>query len=217
MAMIRKGLMISPELCLGCKSCQVACKQWNQLDGIKTINTGTYENPSDLSSTLYNRIKFVEVPSPEGDPRWLFVTQRCCHCHDAGCMKICPVPGALFRTKDDAVAFDKEKCNGCKLCFLGCPFSMPRFDEKGKISKCHLCHDRLNEGLTTACAKTCPSGAIKYGEREALIAEAKKAGYTTFFGLKDFGGLGDIYAFKDPWVVSFCFFPSPMNWGAICY
>lgn len=195
--MARKGLLISPELCIGCRGCQTACKEWNQLPATKTKNLGTFENPPDLTPNLYNRIRFVEVPSETNMVRWLFVSQRCVHCDDAGCMRICPAPGALFKTKEGAVAFNKEKCIGCKLCVAGCPFDVPRYDEKDKISKCHLCSDRISEGLSPACAKTCPTGAIAYGDRDELMAKAQKAGYQKLYGEADLGGLGVLYAFKD--------------------
>jgi len=195
--MARKALLISPELCIGCRACQTACKSWNQLPATKTVNKGTFENPPDLTPNLYNRIRYVEVPSEANMVRWLFVSQRCMHCEDAGCMRICPAPGALFRTKEGAVAFNKDKCIGCKLCVAGCPFDVPRYDENNKVSKCHLCSDRIAEGLSPACAKTCPTGAIAYGDRDELMAKAKKAGYEKLYGEADLGGLGVLYAFKD--------------------
>lgn len=195
--MAKKALLISPELCIGCRGCQTACKNWNQLTATKTVNKGTFENPPDLTPNLYNRIRYVEVPSETNIVRWLFVSQRCVHCEDAGCMRICPAPGALFKTKEGVVAFNKEKCIGCKLCVAGCPFDVPRYDEKDKISKCHLCSDRIAEGLSPACAKTCPTGAITYGDRDELIAMARKSGYQKLYGEADLGGLGVLYAFKD--------------------
>jgi formate dehydrogenase iron-sulfur subunit len=119
------------------------------------------------------------------------------HCDDAGCMKICPAPGALYKTKEGAVAYDKDKCIGCKLCVAGCPFNMPRYDAQNKIAKCNLCADRIANGLQPACAKTCPTGALKFGDREGLIATAQKAGYQKLYGQADLGGLGTLYAFKD--------------------
>jgi formate dehydrogenase iron-sulfur subunit len=195
--MARMGILVSPELCIGCRACQVACKSWNQLPGDKTINRGGFENPPDLTPHLYNKIHYLEVPATKDPERWLFVNQRCMHCDDAGCMKICPSPGALYRTKEGAVATNKEKCIGCKLCVVGCPFNVPRYDEKDKISKCHLCYDRIANGLQPACTKTCPTGALKYGDRDGLIASAQKVGYERLYGQKDLGGLGALYAFKD--------------------
>lgn len=195
--MARKALLISPELCIGCRGCQIACKSWNQLPATKTVNRGTIENPPDLTPNLYNKIRYVEIPSETNPVRWLFVSQRCMHCDDAGCIKICPAEGALFKTKQGAVAYNKDKCIGCKLCVAGCPFNIPRYDEKDKISKCHLCSDRISEGLTPACAKTCPTGAIKYGDRDEIIDKAQMAGYQKLYGQMDLGGLGVLYAFKD--------------------
>ena len=193
----RKGLLISPELCIGCRGCQTACKSWNQLSGERTKNSGTYQNPPDLTSSAYNIIRYSEIPSDTNPVRWLFVSRRCMHCGDAGCMKICPAPGALYRTKEGAVAFNQDKCIGCKLCVAGCPFDVPRYDGNSKVSKCNLCADRIAEGLSPACAKTCPTGAIKYGDRDELIASAKKAGYAKVYGEADLAGLGTVYAFKD--------------------
>ena len=85
----------------------------------KNKNTGSSENPPDLTPNLYNKIRYVEMPSDANPVRWLFVSQRCMHCDDAGCIKICPAPGALFKTKEGTVGFDKEKCIGCKLCVAG--------------------------------------------------------------------------------------------------
>ena len=193
----RKALLLSPELCIGCRGCQTACKSWNQLPGQKTKNSGTTQNPPDISATTFNIIRYSEVPSDTNPVRWLFVSRRCMHCDDAGCMKICPAPGALYKTKEGAVAFNKDKCIGCKLCVAGCPFDVPRYDTKDKVAKCDLCAGRIAEGLFPACAKTCPTGAIKYGDRDALLASAKKAGYGKVYGEADLGGLGSLYAFKD--------------------
>ncbi len=94
--MLRKALLISPESCIGCRGCQIACKEWNQLPAEKTKNRGSIENPSDLTPNLYNKIRFIEVPSETNPLRWLFVSQRCMHCDDAGCIKICPAPGGVI-------------------------------------------------------------------------------------------------------------------------
>jgi formate dehydrogenase iron-sulfur subunit len=191
------SILVSPELCIGCRGCQTACKEWNQLEGEKTENRGSTENPPDLSTNTFNKIRYVELPSEKNPTRLLFVSQRCMHCGDAGCMKICPAPGALFRTEEGAVAFDKDKCIGCRLCVTACPFDVPRYDAKNKISKCHLCADRISQGLVPACAKTCPTGALRYGDRNELLGLAKKAGYAKVYGEKDLEGLGAVYAFTD--------------------
>ncbi len=191
----RKGLMVTPDFCIGCRGCQSACKQWNKLPGDKTINKGKYENPPDLTSNLYNQIHFIEKPSDVGI-QWLFVRRACMHCGEAGCMDICPASGAISRTKQGAVVFNKERCIGCKLCLAGCPFDVPRFDENDKISKCTLCADRISNGLSTACSKVCPTGAIKYGSRDELIQVARAAG-NNIYGEDDLQGLGVMFALKD--------------------
>jgi formate dehydrogenase iron-sulfur subunit len=193
----RKAILVTPEVCIGCRACQVACKSWNQLPGIKTKNNGTYQNPPDLASAAFNIIRYSEVPSAKDPVRWLFVSRRCMHCDDAGCMKICPAPGALYRTKEGAVAFDRDKCIGCKLCVNACPFDVPRYDADGKVTKCHLCFDRIGAGMQPACVKTCPTGALRFGDRAELISTAKKDGFGTIYGEEDLGGLGSIYAFKE--------------------
>lgn len=193
----RKSLLVSPELCIGCRGCQTACKEWNQLPGSKTENRGSFENPPELTATTLNRVRYVEVASSVGDPRWLFVSQRCMHCGDAACMNICPSTGAINRTPDGAVTVDKTKCIECKLCASACPFGTPKFDAHNKMSKCQMCADRTASGLPPACAKTCPTGALRYGGRDELIASAKKAGYAKIYGENDLGGLGTLYAFRD--------------------
>jgi formate dehydrogenase iron-sulfur subunit len=193
----RMSLLVSPELCIGCRGCQTACKEWNQLSAVKTHNRGSTENPPDLTSDTFNKIRYVELPSEKNSVRWLFVSQRCMHCGDAGCMKICPAPGALFKTDEGAVAYDKDKCIGCRLCVTACPFNVPRYDKNNKISKCHLCADRIAMEMAPACAKTCPTGALRYGDRDELMNAAQQAGYAKVYGGKDLDGLGAMYAFMD--------------------
>lgn len=192
----RKGFLVDTARCIGCRSCQVACKQWNKLDADKTANKGTFENPRDLTPALYNRIKFIEKET-SGEVTWQFFNERCMHCGDAGCMKVCPSPGALYRTKDGIVAFNKEKCISCKYCVSACPFNIPRYDTDDKVSKCHLCLDRIGGGMTPACAKACPTETLKYGTRSELISRATAA-KKTLYGVDDLNGLGVVYALEGP-------------------
>jgi formate dehydrogenase iron-sulfur subunit len=193
----RKAILVTPEVCIGCRGCQTACKSWNQLPGIATKNSGSVQNPPDLAPHTYNIIRYSELPSDKNPARWLFVSRRCMHCDDAGCEKICPAPGALYKTKEGAVAFDRDKCIGCKLCVAGCPFDVPRYDADGKVMKCHLCFDRIAEGREPACTQTCPTGALKFGDRDQLLESARKAGYEKIYGEADLGGLGSIFAFRE--------------------
>jgi len=192
----RKGFLVDTSRCIGCRSCQVACKQWNKLEADKTVNQGTFENPRDLTPALYNRIKFVEKES-SGEVTWRFFNERCMHCGEAGCMKVCPSPGALYRTKDGIVAHNKEKCISCKYCVSACPFSIPRYGADDKVSKCHLCLDRVGGGLTPACAKACPTETLKFGNRSQLIATATAA-KKILYGVDDLNGLGVVYALEGP-------------------
>jgi len=192
----RKGFLVDTSRCIGCRSCQVACKQWNKLEADKTSNKGTFENPRDLTPALYNRIKFIEKDTA-GEVTWRFFNERCMHCGDAGCMKVCPSPGALFRTKDGIVGFNKEKCISCKYCVSACPFNIPRYGSDDKVSKCNLCLDRIAGGLTPACAKACPTEALKYGMRNDIINKAKGA-KKTIYGEDALNGLGVAYALEGP-------------------
>ncbi|ABQ27530.1 4Fe-4S dicluster domain-containing protein [Geotalea uraniireducens] len=194
MAETRKGFLIDTTRCIGCRSCQVACKQWNKLEADKTANQGSFENPRDLTPNLYNRIRFVEQ-ADSGSVKWLFMNERCMHCGDAGCMKVCPSPGALYRTKEGIVAFNREKCISCKYCVSACPFNIPRYGTDDKVSKCNLCGDRVAGGMPPACAKACPTQSIQFGNRAELVARAKAA-KKSIYGESDLMGLGVVYALE---------------------
>ncbi|MDF2952984.1 MAG: Fe-S-cluster-containing dehydrogenase component [Thermodesulfobacterium sp.] len=189
----RKALLITPELCIGCRACQVACKSWNNLPAEKTKNNGTHENPPDLSGSTYVKIRFIEK-EVKGEVKWLFVRRSCMHCGEPACVQVCPV-GAMQKDPETGIVFyDKSICIGCQACRSACPFDVPRYDKEGKISKCYMCIDRVKAGLEPACAKTCPTGAIKFGERDELIAQAKAEGFKVLYGEKELGGLGVIFA-----------------------
>lgn len=193
-----KAMLVDFSLCIGCRACQAACKQWNQNEGEVTENFGSYENPADLSSKTWTKIKFVEE-GKNPDVKWLFRRMMCQHCTDAACEQVCP-PKAISHKETTAVVIDQEKCTGCKYCISACPFSVPRYDSATNTAKkCTLCIDRISNGLTPACAKVCAPGAVRFGEREVMLRVAqnrlealKKEGKTgaRLYGEKELGGLG---------------------------
>lgn len=170
----RKGLLIDTTLCIGCRGCQVACKQWNRLPAEKSRFNPTVTSPGALSATTWTHIAFSEVAATADRPAWDFVKRQCMHCDDPACVAVCPV-GAFRRSRTGAVVHDESKCMGCRYCMLACPYDIPKFEwEKTAplIKKCTLCYDRLVAGLAPSCSKTCPTGATKFGERDSLLAEA---------------------------------------------
>ena len=195
--MARKALLIRPDLCIGCRACQVACKAWKLLPAEKTINRGTHENPPDLSAVTYNKIKFIEISKHNGEVKWLFVSERCKHCGEPMCVTVCPVRALQKDSTTGIVFYDEEKCIGCRACSMACPYNIPRYDENNKIAKCDLCIDRVKEGLEPACAKACPTEAIKYGDRDELLRIAKKE-YKYIYGETEYKGLGVLYALNEP-------------------
>ena len=172
--MVKYGMLIDATICMGCRGCSVACKQWNDLPGTKTRNTGTYQNPPDLSASTWTNIEYREIET--GDQvAWVFLKRACMHCEHPACVSACPVQ-ALHKLDNGPVVYDAGKCIGCRYCMVACPFGIPKIDFNKllpEITKCTFCADRLDSGLPPACAKTCPAGAIRFGERDKLIAEAE--------------------------------------------
>jgi formate dehydrogenase iron-sulfur subunit len=171
-----KGMLIDVTKCMGCRGCQVACKEWNDLPAETTACLGCYDNPEDLSFITWNRVEFYEYEQ-DGQVNWFFRPVRCMHCLDAPCVKVCPT-GALYKHEMGFTAYDESLCNGCGYCTQFCPFDVPRVKGSvssfnAKASKCTFCQDRVPNGLAPACAKTCPPGAIQFGERDELLEKAK--------------------------------------------
>jgi formate dehydrogenase iron-sulfur subunit len=201
-------MLIDLSKCTGCRSCQVACKAWNDLPGEVTICLGCYDNPPDLSPSTWNRIAFYELERENGRVAWLFRPVRCMHCTEASCVEVCPTGAAAHR--GDAVIIDPDWCIGCGYCETACPFDIPRLGEgpeKGSARKCRLCIDRVQDGLQPACANACPTGAIEFGDRNALVAKGqdrvaalKQKGLpeASLYGDKLLGGLGQMYVLTDP-------------------
>ncbi|KPF66888.1 formate dehydrogenase [beta proteobacterium AAP99] len=167
--------LIDESKCIGCKACQVACMNWNDLRDDVGENHGVYDNPRDLTPSSWTVMKFFEVQPKENDLEWLIRKDGCMHCEDPGCLKACPSPGAIIKYANGIVDFISENCIGCGYCVKGCPFNVPRISAKdNKAYKCTLCSDRVEVGLEPACVKTCPTGAITFGPKTDLVSYAEK-------------------------------------------
>ena len=179
--------LVDIDLCIGCKACEVACKEWNDLPAEETVNFGSYQSHRDLTPATWDLMRFKEVELDEGDLAWLIKKDSCLHCDEPGCLLACPAPGAIVQYTNGIVNFDQTKCIGCQYCIAGCPFDIPRFDtETKKVYKCTLCVDRVSAGLEPACVKSCPTGAIRYGGKtEMLDYAATKIGKLKDRGFED--------------------------------
>ena len=166
--------LIDISKCIGCKACQVACMEWNDLRDDIGTNHGVYDNPMDLTDRSWTVMRFSEVELEAGKLEWLIRKDGCMHCADPGCLKACPAPGAIVQYSNGIVDFHEEHCIGCGYCITGCPFNIPRLSKKdGKAYKCTLCSDRVAVGLEPACVKTCPTGAIVFGGKDDMIQHAE--------------------------------------------
>lgn len=160
--------------CIGCKGCEVACKEWNELGVEPTENFGSFQSHRDLSAHTWLLMRFNEIEKG-GDVHWLIKKDACLHCEEPGCLYACPAPGAIVQYENGIVDFNQERCIGCQMCVSGCPFDIPRFNpETRKVYKCNMCIDRVEAGLEPACAKTCPTNAIAWGTKEDMLALAER-------------------------------------------
>jgi formate dehydrogenase iron-sulfur subunit len=165
--------LIDVSRCIGCKACQSACMEWNDLRGEVGQNLGYYTNPRDLDDQTWTLMRFYEE-NIQGSLQWLILKDGCLHCADPGCLKACPAPGAIVQYSNGIVDFHQEQCIGCGYCISGCPFNVPRIrKEDAKAYKCTLCSDRVSVGLEPACVKTCPTGAIHFGSKEDMLFQAE--------------------------------------------
>ena len=178
------GFFTDSSVCIGCKACEVACKEWNELPSTGGELSGlSFDNTVALNATTWRHVQFIEQTDADGTFRWLFNSDVCKHCADAPCENACPT-GSLIRTEFDTVYVQQDICNGCGYCVIACPFGViekaaaaptsgaveftrPSFD-RGTAHKCTLCYDRLGSGLEPACAKACPTDAILFGDLEQL-------------------------------------------------
>jgi formate dehydrogenase iron-sulfur subunit len=182
----RKGFFTDTSVCIGCKACEVACKEWNDVpdDGF-TLLGSSYDNTGALGASTWRHVAFIEQPGGStGDPsrpdfRWLMSSDVCKHCTHAACLDVCPT-GSLFRTEFGTVVVQDDICNGCGYCVPACPFGVierrtgpDSAKNVGIAQKCTLCYDRLGAGQEPACAKACPTQSIQYGDLDELRARAR--------------------------------------------
>ena len=189
--------LVDESKCIGCKACQVACMNWNDLRDEVGTNVGVYDNPTDLSANSWTVMRFYEIEKEQNNLEWLIRKDGCMHCEDPGCLKACPSPGAIVKYANGIVDFVSENCIGCGYCITGCPFDIPRISKKdNKAYKCTLCSDRVAVGQAPACAKACPTGAISFGTKDDMktyadkrVGELKERGFKEA-GLYDPQGVG---------------------------
>ena len=186
----RMGFFTDTSVCIGCKACEVACKEWNHVpdDGLR-FSGFSYDNSWGLGADTWRHVAFIEqrhpvpaadegfpvgdgLPATGGELRWLMSSDVCKHCTRAACLDVCPT-GALFRTEFGTVVVQSDVCNGCGYCVPACPYGViDQRKEDGRVWKCTLCYDRLKVGMEPACAKACPTRSIQFGELDVLRAEA---------------------------------------------
>jgi formate dehydrogenase iron-sulfur subunit len=187
----RMGFFTDTSVCIGCKACEVACKEWNQVpeDGLNWLGR-SHDNSGGLGADTWRHVAFVEQRVPAGASgsnferragaeeqgadgfRWLMASDVCKHCTHAACLDVCPT-GAIFRTEFGTVVVQQDICNGCGYCVPACPYGvLDKRERDGRIFKCTLCYDRLGAGLEPACAKACPTDSIQFGQLEELRVRA---------------------------------------------
>jgi formate dehydrogenase iron-sulfur subunit len=180
----RVGFFTDTSVCIGCKACEVACKEWNGLPdpepGDLLLTGMSYDNTAALGANSWRHVAFVEnvieaADGGDGQNQWLMASDVCKHCTHAACLDVCPT-GALVRTEFGTVIVQPDVCNGCAYCVSACPFGViDRREDDGRAWKCTMCYDRLRGGLEPACAKACPTDSIQFGPLDELreIAQAR--------------------------------------------
>jgi formate dehydrogenase iron-sulfur subunit len=179
------GFFTDTSVCIGCKACEVACKEWNAVpeDGLN-FTGNSFDNTGGLGADTWRHVAFVEKPATgvdlgmptvgqsTPDFQWLMSSDVCKHCTHAACLDVCPT-GALFRTEYGTVVVQEDVCNGCGYCVPACPYGViDQREADGRVFKCTMCYDRLGAGQEPACAKTCPTDSIQFGELDELRERA---------------------------------------------
>jgi len=212
-----KGFFTDTSVCIGCKACEVACKEWNQLTGNPpAFLADSFDNTGQLDAENWRHVKFIEsdtrltAATTTGDGQaWLMMSDVCKHCQQASCAEVCPT-NAIIRTEFDTVFIQQDTCNGCRNCIAACPYGVIGFSEKtGTARKCTLCYDRLQNDMTPACAKACPTQSIQFGDLSDLqtaadkrLAQLRQAGFTNaqLYGRDPdqvYGGLNSFFLLMD--------------------
>jgi formate dehydrogenase iron-sulfur subunit len=171
------GFFTDTSVCIGCKACEVACKQWNELEGNEPLFGDGFDNTGSLDGQNWRHVQFIDrVPdqtmTPGQGKAWLMMSDVCKHCQHASCMEVCPT-GAIIRTEFDTVFIQPDVCNGCRNCIAACPYDVIGVDEqRNVVQKCTLCYDRLQGGMQPACAQACPTQSIQFGPLDELRERA---------------------------------------------
>jgi formate dehydrogenase iron-sulfur subunit len=194
------GFFTDTTVCIGCKACEVACKEWNQLpargDGGANLEMSghSYDNTLRLSGETWRHVKFIEQFPEPYEGRWLMMSDVCKHCVQAPCLEVCPT-GAIIRTEFDTVVIQSDTCNGCRDCIAACPFGVIDINHvSGTAQKCTLCYDRISVGLEPACSKACPTDSIQFGP----ISELRKRAADRVVQLREQGEKGAYLYGADP-------------------
>jgi formate dehydrogenase iron-sulfur subunit len=179
----RMGFFTDTSVCIGCKACEVACKEWNRVPEDGLVFTGmSYDNTQGLGADTWRHVAFIEQHKPvaqqvagtRNELRWLMSSDVCKHCTHAACLDVCPT-GSLFRTEFGTVVVQEDVCNGCGYCIPACPYGViDQRKDDGRVWKCTLCYDRLTVGLEPACAKACPTDSIQFGPLDELRERAQQ-------------------------------------------
>ena len=161
--------LIDTSTCIGCKACEVACQEWNDLPPEATEQSGSYQTMPDMTSNFWNLIRFSEHETADRF-NWLMRKDQCMHCTEPGCLIACPAPGAIVQYANGIVDFQQDNCIGCGYCMTGCPFNVPKFAENTRrVYKCTLCVDRVSVGLQPACVKACPTSCLQFGSKDDML------------------------------------------------
>lgn len=171
------SMLIDTSTCIGCKACEVACVEWNDLRIEPETHRRalhSYQTLPDLTPAYWNLIRFNEV-EVGGRLMMLMRKDMCLHCAEPGCLMACPAEGAILKLRNGIIDFQQDRCIGCGYCMTGCPFNIPRLDPRTeRVYKCTMCVDRVEAGLGPACVKACPTGCLEFGEKAEMRAHAEQ-------------------------------------------